>query len=379
MDNIFTIASNIKTPISLAGLALAVIFSIFKIIVSKKDNTQVNNHTIESIINKLFILVLIVIALGGISWIIPLFNTSKVVSLSFNIEDIDDGSPLDSVNFTILNVPVTSSCYSDNKGLITISFNNYNNVDSLLLGFISTKYGISNYRKKEAVNNFPKEFSFDARKSIIFSTKIVPSDSIKTLNVLRNENKISSTGDLGSPTKNLKNNNNSNFAARIKSFLYKVPFNSSINDVFKYEFGSGFQNLDYESLPVATECTGDSIRYYWRYLDQSPIKTEVYSYLSARGLQDKVTKDSYVVYAFKDKKLVRVSLRIFYSSNDFKDLFIQSLIEGTSLSPVVYNKASFDGFFYISGSSFTDYSNTFEILMCNEVGYNCCVHDWWHN
>ena len=73
MEKIFEIASNISTPLALAGIITAILFFIIKQILQKKGNTE---SLFRFIINKLFILSLIAMLLGFAGFIIKSFDGS---------------------------------------------------------------------------------------------------------------------------------------------------------------------------------------------------------------------------------------------------------------------------------------------------------------
>ena len=172
---------------------------------------------------------------------------------------------------------------------------------------------------------------------------------------------------------------NKTISYNVKSLLYKIEFNSTFSDVVHFEFGSNINSFPYEKLPDATECTNQNIKYYWRYLKESNMKNEIYSFLKAIGLQDKVSDGTYIVYMFKDNKLVRVTLRMYANTDaiNFRKVFLEALGQNTAFYPNKF-QISYDNYHYVSGGSFADDQNLTEIAMCNELGYNMCIHDWWH-
>jgi hypothetical protein len=173
-------------------------------------------------------------------------------------------------------------------------------------------------------------------------------------------------------------NKNQEFVVRIKSILHKVKFNSSLSDVLTFEFGRNYEHsIEYDKLPIAIECANESIKYYWRYIGESKIGQEVNSFLNARGLNSLISQETYVVYYSKDNKFVRICLRIIPKSEKFDKLFTQTLIEGTSLERSKFNIVKASDYYYITGTSYTDH-HYYEVLMCNEEGFKCCIHDWWH-
>jgi hypothetical protein len=168
-----------------------------------------------------------------------------------------------------------------------------------------------------------------------------------------------------------------NYAYNIKSLLYKVRFGATINDVLNFEFGPNHGTVPYENLPVATECAGETIRYFWRYLKDTKLNTEIYAFLDKHHLRKMVFDESFVVYVFKDNHLARVSLRIFSDSPEqFELRFYTALGQDVTKYPLRY-KMTLDGNHFISGCSFTDVRST-EIYMTNETGYGFCIHDWWY-
>jgi hypothetical protein len=167
-----------------------------------------------------------------------------------------------------------------------------------------------------------------------------------------------------------------NFASQIKQLLYKVGFNSSLQDILSFEWGVSHANdIDYYKLRQAIECTGEDIRYYWRYLKDSKLNVEIYPYLNNLGLKGEINDGSYIIYYFKDNKLARIGLRLFASDN-FEQAFFSSLNQDMKHYPLRY-QTEVNGLHFISGSSFTDIKST-EIFVMNEIGYNFCIHDWWH-
>jgi hypothetical protein len=166
-----------------------------------------------------------------------------------------------------------------------------------------------------------------------------------------------------------------NYAYNIKNLLYKIKFGSSYVDVLNFEQDNNVSRT-YDSLPQATECTGEIIRYYWKYVKKSKIWGDFDQFFATAGLIDLITNDTFVVYAFKNNALSRVSIRIFTSGNGYEKKILEALGQNIIAYPIRY-QTTLNGFHFISGSSFHD-RNATEIYICNEIGYKFCLHDWWH-
>ncbi len=167
------------------------------------------------------------------------------------------------------------------------------------------------------------------------------------------------------------------FVLNVRSFFKGVTFNCSVNDMIVNEFGQQSSNsLPYSSLQIASECKGQEVRYYWRYLKDSRVCSGLLSFLTARGLDKKISEQSYIVYLFKDNKLVRVNFRLFPNTEDVNHLFLSAVGQNVELYPEKYQVKS-NNYHFISGTSFKDVFSI-EIYMCNEVGYQVCTNDWWH-
>jgi hypothetical protein len=177
---------------------------------------------------------------------------------------------------------------------------------------------------------------------------------------------------------NISVQKNTEFSLRIKSMLNKVPLNTYFKDVLVAE--KDFDTVN-RTLTSQIECGKDSIRYFWKYINPSLMWPEVYAFLYMNGrLDTTVSPSSYVMYSFKDDKLVRITLRMVSPNKAFDSLFTNALIDGTPFArrKSKYNIDTLDGIYYVSGASYKDRPYT-EILMCNAAGYNSCIHDWWHH
>lgn len=114
---------------------------------------------------------------------------------------------------------------------------------------------------------------------------------------------------------------NSKFVSTINILMRDIAFNSTINDVSAYEHGEQHRNsMTYESLPTATECAPNTIKYYWRYLKDSRYSSRFATYFKDHNLQDKFTGDSFLVYAFFENKLVTIGLNLFSDEESCKKL-----------------------------------------------------------
>jgi hypothetical protein len=113
----------------------------------------------------------------------------------------------------------------------------------------------------------------------------------------------------------------SKFVSTINTLLRDIAFNSTINDVLAYEHGEQHRNsITYESLPTATECAPNTVKYYWRYLKDSRYALRFATYFKDHNLQDKFTGDSFLVYAFYENKLVGIGLNLFSDEESGKKL-----------------------------------------------------------
>lgn len=166
------------------------------------------------------------------------------------------------------------------------------------------------------------------------------------------------------------------FGSGVKPFLSKVPFHAPISQVLAYELGPGQSNaLSYERLATADECKNQEIKYYWRYLRESKIGEDLTAYLNSKGLKDKISKDSYILYFFKDNRLIRICYRLVAQSPDFLPSFLGSLGIDFTKHPKQY-KTEIDGQYFISTSSADNLS--MEIMMTSEAGFKACSSDWWY-
>ncbi|MFP9100134.1 carboxypeptidase-like regulatory domain-containing protein [Flavobacterium sp. RHBU_24] len=256
-------------------------------------------------------------------------------------------------NKSIINAKVfinEAQAISNNSGYVRLEINNPTS-NSVFVQIQEPSLGIS-YGKLYNKNKFP---------SVI---KLIVRDKIGGVN----DEKVTTNGNFI---------DNEDFIFAIKSMLLKVKFNSSIEQILSYEFNKSDMIFDYEKLPEAIECSNDSsIRYYWRYVQDSRMFQEIYSYLHSHNLDQLVTIGSYIIYYFKNNKLMAVGLRIIPSSKDFDKLFFGCLTEN-KLEYQSHVQSSFNGVHYIFGSSFTDYKYS-EIVINNQVGYESCIHDWWY-
>lgn len=77
MSSIFEIASKVSTPLALAGVAVAVLFIIFKLLIKKnifpKLTVALSGEVILKIINYVFIIAVIAIAFGFAGYVIDKF------------------------------------------------------------------------------------------------------------------------------------------------------------------------------------------------------------------------------------------------------------------------------------------------------------------
>lgn len=77
MDSIFEITSKVSTPLALAGVAVAVLFFIFRQIIKKnifpKLTVALAGTIIQSIIHKMFILAIVAIVLGFAGYVVAKF------------------------------------------------------------------------------------------------------------------------------------------------------------------------------------------------------------------------------------------------------------------------------------------------------------------
>lgn len=330
MREIVEFLTSAKTPLAIAGGFAAILFLVISQILSNKDkNWKINNQLLILIINRLFVLAIVAMALGFLGFILPVKSgpisqsTQTVLqnkNISFNILNRRNRVGLQNITVNIMNLPARRFISNPN-GLVSLDFISTNDEDSLLLEFKSAEFGIQNLKEISIVNH-PKILYFDVRKKI----EIVGNTKTSIPRIERRE-----------PT--TLHDNDAEFALRIKSMLYKIKFGSSINDVYTFELGNSFSgNIEYETLPVATECTDKKIRYYWKYIDESKIGVEVHDFLRSIGLDSLITKDSYLIYFFVENKLVRINLRLIPSDNNFDKAFSSALTKGTSLKPINYNK-----------------------------------------
>lgn len=165
------------------------------------------------------------------------------------------------------------------------------------------------------------------------------------------------------------------FYHNVESILYKVKFNSPVDTVMKYEWGQTYPNF-YDSLPVAGECKENVVKYYWRFMNESPLGRGVLNFFESKGLKNYINDNSYVIYSFKDNKLVKVDLRIFSGVKNFYEDFIKAL----GLNPINFPSKyiSHQGnFFYIAGNNHAE--SSYHLVIANQQGYTLCSNDWWNN
>jgi hypothetical protein len=174
------------------------------------------------------------------------------------------------------------------------------------------------------------------------------------------------------------------FMSSIKFLLKKVPFDISFDDVLAYEYNDSYRGVvPYSNLPIAHECYGDSVKYYWKYLNQTKLGDYIISYLTNHQLSTSVY-DAYIIYYFKSNKLQKIRLRLFYDPKlnpKFPALLISELSNGSvknDHSQEMVNIHSTPRTHYMVGSSYKDIGSI-EIDLANENGYNDCLNDWWHN
>ncbi len=272
------------------------------------------------------------------------------ITLNFNLFDTSTNHPLINVRVSVME----SQAISNNNGFVTLKLTNPKS-DSVFVIIQDDNQGIS-FAKKYSKLNFPTVINLIAQEKREFTAN-------NNTPVIDNQSSLISSVD---------------FALTIRSMLFKVAFNSSIAQVLSYEYGNDSTKIDYDKLPRAIECTEDTIRYYWRYLKDSKLFGEIHSYFDTHHLTALVTQDSYVVYGFKHNKLVRINLRLFSSDSNFDEQFFKALTNNKVPNFISHAQIEFHGLHYIMGSSYTDYQST-EIFLCNDEGYNSCIHDWWHS
>ncbi|PTR00774.1 hypothetical protein C8P68_1011, partial [Mucilaginibacter yixingensis] len=169
------------------------------------------------------------------------------------------------------------------------------------------------------------------------------------------------------------------FSTKLHSLLCKVEFNSSLCDVLTYELGEdSCEHVKYRNLLQAGECGKNDIRYYWRPIEKSRIKEELYPYLKSVKLFSSIWNDGYVTYFFQDNKLTRISIRFVPKTDEFDHLFIKSLIDNTPIKEAAFISEEVDNIHYVVGSSFQD-GHIIELFASNDQGYSSCIHDWWHS
>ncbi len=173
MEEIFRIATSISTPLAMAGLILAIVFYIFRLIAQGNRKTSL-------IIKYLFTMAVIGMLLGFAGYIFSIVypkQTGKQV-LKFNVYVND--APVQNVTVTADNVGASAS--SDRDGRVMLIFDNEDHIDSLHLNFFSLSPVIEDHRMVP-LKNFPKKFTF----SISTTTVTNPNDIAPNKKVLSPE------------------------------------------------------------------------------------------------------------------------------------------------------------------------------------------------
>ena len=164
---------------------------------------------------------------------------------------------------------------------------------------------------------------------------------------------------------------------KVKSLLNRIQFNTSLAGVLAFEFGEVSRNqFTYESLPIATECTNSVIRYYWRYLKDSKLKSRIMVFLNQAGLWEEITPDAYVVYIFKDNRLMRIDLRLYSDSENFYSDVMNAFSLLPNFAPIKYKSRLGEDYVFISSFKEAGW-NSVSISYSSIEGFNACNNDWW--
>ena len=216
-----------------------------------------------------------------------------------------------------------------------------------------------------------KKFFWNSKTLLIFIVVSIILSGLLFMNSKRNKTIYISTADALQLT------------TKIHAILYKIELNSPLEKVIANEWSSNeIDSFPYEKLYVADECVDSDVKYVTRRLEKSIVDSEFSYFLEDNNLIDKIQKKmAYVAYFFKDRKLIRIGLRYYFKSdNNSKtdSLLVSALLRGTKIPYQNRFKIKMHNIYYIIGPSSVD-TDLFEINICNERGYNICIHDWWHN
>jgi hypothetical protein len=154
MEKIFQIASNVSTPLALAGIFATIFFFIIRQILSGKDNQwKITNHIIILIINKLFILAIAAMLLGFIGWVIGNGNYSQNYKNDLKFSVYLDNRPIEGAAIFARNVE--GQTYTNRDGVANLSFEK---TDSVIIEIkVKTKdIEIDTLLPSLSVINFPK-------------------------------------------------------------------------------------------------------------------------------------------------------------------------------------------------------------------------------
>ena len=164
------------------------------------------------------------------------------------------------------------------------------------------------------------------------------------------------------------------YSDRIKSLFPDIPLGSSIGDVLAFEFGEPSRNaFNYESMPIARECTNNEIRYYWRKLTETTRFEKLKNYLAAKGLDQFVKEESSIFYTFKDGRLFRLAVNLSYTDQRFHNKLMGTLgiTDEKYRSKFFHHKDNF----YTTMNRDPSYSVT-SLFLGASGSFTYCNNDW---
>ncbi len=172
-------------------------------------------------------------------------------------------------------------------------------------------------------------------------------------------------------------NKDGEFTRNINALLAtpEVALGSDLKQMAAYEMGRYYASqLIYDSLPQAQECVGTVVRYIWLPLSKTKLHDRIYAFFRRKGLADRISGDSYIVYIYCNHRLGRISLRIFTATGDI-GLFYAALGQDMNEHPGGYVCNS-GGIYYATGNSLKNLPCV-DIAIMNKEGYEFCSNDWW--
>jgi hypothetical protein len=157
--------------------------------------------------------------------------------------------------------------------------------------------------------------------------------------------------------------------------LTYIPFGSTLTNVVVAEYTPQHSSpVAYEKLPIASECTTQNIRYYFRKYNESGFKSEVDQYLEKNNLTQYITNSSYVLYFFRENSLCKISLRLYYNNDTLPALLAKNL-SVTYTSNQTYIKNPDNYFVYENQVN----NKIVEVTMGQKGTESFCSGNWYSN